>query len=715
MPSRGGLASIEVCIQDLVGLPGTDFTVNIYDGGSPTAPGPRVATKAVDVGSSLLAAQWVHVDLDALGEIPTVPGSTYVLGLDPAAGVLSSVSFQWRATCNDGLLTTCAGVPDAYPQGATNDLPGNADYAFRTFPLNPADLVGEVTVDDAVCPGLDLTGRATGTVRNVSNTSVGSFTTEWVWSQDPTLDAGDRVIPGSQHQVSGIAANGSVPIAPPTLPSDLAIGAGNLLLHIDINNQVIESDDANNVAAGPTSVTTCGQPAFSDLSLSVVEDAVPTGVHEVQFTDLDPAALATLPQSLAEAQANPGISANGFSANGFSANGFSANGFSANGFSANGFSANGFSANGFSANGFSANGFSANGFSPGGGVLLTEVLSDLPPQLPTLMPVVDIPIVGSSWSDRLAPFTDEPVQNITLAKASTLLPNLTLGEVDLTHVFTMSWQALALAHGTLNDTPLPDGKAWCTLIAEYGSSCATLGVNPAVTSLLGLEATGFPSHQAAIADRPLSLINLNAPFLVFDLSLKQAPTFSLEHTRIGRVPADVALTDPNTVVDCASYDCSRPLAELAAAGALRDVTVGMLVHGLTAEGREEHRGRPGHGPGVAQLAPPVHGQLEPGQPLQHGQRLPADDLPAGRHEHRLGQLGGSDHDGFVGAWVRLRPANGHLAPRRRSQRAAGRAVERARGRRDADVHVHAGCGDPGFLRAAVLGLCRRLPGPLPCR
>ena len=588
VPNRGGLASVELCIQNLVGVAGTDFTVHIYEGDNPAAPGALLASQPFDAGSDLLANQWVHVDFadpSGAGEVPTTPGASYVIGVQPAGGVLSSVSFQWRATCNDGLLSSsCTGQPDRYPDGQTSDLPGNADYAFRTFPFHEADLVGAVTIDPAVCAGLDLAGRATGTVRNPSQTAVGSFTSQWVWSDDALLDAGDTVIEGSSHTIGGLAAGGQEPVPPPTLPSDLAYGDGHLLLDVDVHDDVMEADDANNVAAGSTTVTACGQPTLTGLDLTVVEDEVQAGFGELHFSDLDLDALATLPQSQAEVLTSPafsptGFSPTGFSPTGFSPNEFSSNGFSPTGFSPTGFSPTGFSPTGFSPTGFSPTGFSPTGFSPAAPVLLRTVLDDLPPGLTETMQVVNVPIVGDQWETRLTGLIDEPIQGVTLAEASALLPDLALEEVDLAPVLPMSWMSLALANGTLDDTPVDGG--WCALIAGHGSTCAGLGVDPATTSLLGLESAGFPTHLAPIAGLPLSAIELNPAFLVMGFPLNGDRGFNLELTRLGQLAAEDALIDGQTVLDCDAFDCSDPLTLAASTDAFADVDVATLLAQLT--------------------------------------------------------------------------------------------------------------------------------------
>lgn len=589
VPSRGGLGAVELCVETVLGVTGDDFTVAVYEGDNPAAPGPRIGRQGHDIGADILTSQWVHVDFAT--DVPTTGGASYVLGIRPTAGVVGSVEFRWRATCVDDLLSSCDGVADSYPKGSTNDLPANADYGFRTLPTHTADLVPRVTIDPVVCPGLDLTHRATGEVTNTGLTSVAPFDAQWVWSADPVLDDADEAITGGRHRIDGLAAGATATVPPPTLPAGLDRGDGHLLLHADVDDEVVESDEQANVAAGPTTVTACGQPRFEQLDMAIDEDQVLTGFHERQFTDLDPAALATLPQSVQEALAGPaangsGFSPTGFSPTGFSPNGFSANGFSPTGFSPSGFSPTGFSPSGFSPSGFSPSGFSPSGFSPAGTTLLRTVLADLPADLPERILVVDVPIAGPGWGERLP--GDRPIQDYTLGAASALLPDLTLSEVDLSAVFGMSWLGLALSGGSLDDTPLPDGRSWCDLLAQYGSDCAATGVDPARTSLLGLEATGFPSFQAPIAAQPLSSIDLAAPFLVRDLSLDpqvDASRFSLEHTRLGQLAADLALTDPSVAFDCENHDCGQPLATLAAAGAARDVNVGTLLDALSPAGQ----------------------------------------------------------------------------------------------------------------------------------
>ena len=581
VPTRGGIASIEVCIQDLVGVAGTDLTVRLYEGGTATAPGPEIGAVPVDVGSRLLTAQWLHIDFPA--EVATTPGATYVIGLLPTSTVTGTVSFRWRATCADGPLTSCDGAPDAYPQGNTNDLPANADYAFRTFPLHAAALSGEVDVDAVTCPGLDLGGRASGAVTNDSATSVGPFATEWRLSPDATLDAGDLVMPGSRNEVPGLAAGETHVIAPPTRMPDateVTEGDWHLLLHVDPDGAVL-ADGPDTVAAAPTVVTACGQPEITDLDVTVVEDTVPTGFRSVQAADLPLRDLALgLPQTFAEAEANLEAAPYGFSPVGFSPVGFSPVGFSPVGFSPVGFSPYGFSPVGFSPVGFSPVGFSPVGFSP-----LSEVLDDLPAALLERMLVVDIPIVGAGWEVRLAGLIgDRPIQDVTLAEAAALLPDLTVQDVDTRAVLRASWLSLALANGTLDDLPLPDGTTWCAWMAEVGVDCTAVGIDPATDSLLAAEAAGVPVRALPVADAALADVTVNPDWLVNSLPLTGSPRAHLELTRLGNVPADVALTDPSVVIDCTAFDCSRPLAEAVAAEAILEVTVGTLLDGLSPAG-----------------------------------------------------------------------------------------------------------------------------------
>ncbi|HEX9766701.1 MAG TPA: CARDB domain-containing protein, partial [Nitriliruptorales bacterium] len=345
IPSRGGVTSVDVCIENLVGLIGTDFTLRIYEGGTASNPGPQISSVAHDTNGNILSAQWVHVDLGTT--VDTTPGSPYVIGLDPALGLLSSVTFQWRATCNDGLLTSCDGVPDAYPDGNTNDLPGNADYAFRTNPLHTADLVGDVEMDPALaCPSGPV--PAAGTVTNTGLTSVAPFEVEWWLSADPTL-SGDDIFLGTRS-VGVLGAGASVVVgAPDSLPDDkgpdaLALGEYTLLLHVDSNGDVVESGEGNNVAGQLIEVVECGQPDFVNLSIGVDEDQVQTGIHELQFADLDWPGLAQgFWQSDQDALESPVISGSQFSGSQFSGSGFSGSQFSGSGFSGSGFSGSHFS------------------------------------------------------------------------------------------------------------------------------------------------------------------------------------------------------------------------------------------------------------------------------------------------------------------------------------------------------------------------------------
>ncbi len=574
VPSRGGLASVEVCIQDVVGVPGHDFTVRIYEGGTATDPGAELAAVPVDTGSALLSPSWVHVDFPL--EVPTTPGARYVIGLQPHNVLGTAVTFRWRATCSNDLLTGCEGTEDRYPSGNTNNLPANADYGFRAYPLHDADLIGAVAVDQVVCPGLPMDGRATGTVTNTGATSVGPFATEWWLSQDPTLDADDLLLEGGRHEFGPLDAGASHQVPPPaTLSADTPVAHGewHLLLHVDADDTVVESDDSNNVAADATTVTACGQPEFSALTLEVAEEQVGSAFREIAAADLPLDALgAGLPQSFEEAQANLEASPYGFSPVGFSPVGFSPVGFSPVGFSPYGFSPVG-----FSPVGFSPVGFSPVGFSP-----LARLLDDLPASLVGRLLVVDVPVVAPSWEERLAGRTgDRPIQDITLQEAVTLLPELTVQEVDLRGVLRMSWLSVALANGRLDDTPLAEGKPWCQWLAEQDFDCAAEGLDPSVDSMLAAEGAGAPLRGAPVGDRPLSTTTLNPAWLVSDMPLTGSPRAHVELTRLGGLPADTALVDPDVVVDCDSFDCGRPLSEAAVAGAFRPVDVGTLLSELS--------------------------------------------------------------------------------------------------------------------------------------
>lgn len=580
VPTEPGLASIDLCIANLVGILGTDFTVKIYAGETNlTTPGTPIAAVPADAGDGFLDSRWVHIDMPA--ELATTPGATYVIGLAPATGALSTLSFQWRSTCADSLLTSCQGVADRYPSGRPNDLPANADYGFRTAGLEDADLVGQVSVPPVVCPGLDLAGRATASVTNDSTRSVGSFVTDWVWSTDALLDPTDRVISGSRTTVPGLAPNATATIPPPVLPADLPQGDGHLLLHLDADNQVIEVDDMNNLIAGPTTVTACGQPAITGVSVSIDETQVQTGFGQRQFSNLDPAALASLPQSIAEAQAGPAVSPNGVSPNGVSPNGVSPNGVSGTGLAPNGVSPNGVSPNGVSPNGVSPNGVSDNVFSAARGVLVSAIVDDLPAGTGDRILVANIPATFD-WADRLG--TDQAIQDITLTRALQLAPDITMGEIDFSAVHSASWLAIALADIALANLPPPAGQTWCQYLATQAFSCATTGFNPATMSILNLEARGFPAPKLPIGTQPLSTVNV-AGAVVGSFPLIGSPRFNLEHTRLGQLALDTAFTDPNVVARCDIFNCARTVVEAQANDALRDIDVATMLGALSPAGR----------------------------------------------------------------------------------------------------------------------------------
>jgi uncharacterized repeat protein (TIGR01451 family) len=582
-----GLLSVDLCLDKFVGTNGNDLTMSIYSG-TLSNPGTAMSSVGVDIGPNFSGARWVHIALPA--KLATSVGSTYVIGVRPVFAI-SPVTFTWRANC--GGTVSCTGVPDAYPNGSTSDLTG-ADYGFRTY-TDPPDLAGTVTIDQIVCPGEKLPGHASGTVTNNTGTAMGPFSVDWVWSGNAIAGDGDDIpIAGSKTTISGLGAQSSISVAPPAaVPTNAPFTSANLLMRVDVDNQIPESDETNNVEAGATTVTECGQPNLTGLALNVTEPQVQTGFNQVQFSNLDPAALASLPESLAEAQANPGVSPNGFSpngfstdtfsANGFSPNGFSPNGFSPNGFSPNGFSPNGFSPNGFSPNGFSPNGFSPNGFSPAGSVLLKDVLANLPSALLNQVLVVNVPISGVSWESRLTGLTTDPIQNMTLGQASALLPTVRLDEVDLSNVLKISALSLATANAPANDTPLQDGRSWCQFITDNGGDCTALGIDPSTMSILGIEGRFPLVWKAPVADQPLGAVT-TSHYLANSMTLSGSPRFNWEHTRLGQLPINQAVTNPSAVADCVNFDCSRSFVAAARAGMLKG-TLGTVLSSLTATGK----------------------------------------------------------------------------------------------------------------------------------
>ena len=594
VPSRGGLDFIEVCIEDLVGIIGNDFDLNIYEGGTATTPGPLVESVSHDTNGNILAATWVRIDLPST--LSVTPGTPYVIGLDPAIGLLSSVVFQWRATCNDGLLTSCEGVPDAYPDGSTNDLPGNADYGFRTDGP-PANMVGDVAIDPELgCPG--GVPAATGTVTNLGQTSVAASEAEWWLSTDPSLSPDDIFL--GTRSVPSLAADGSHVVgAPDAFPDDkgndaLALGTYTLLLHVDSNDDVVESGEGDNVAGHTIEVTDCGQPDIENVVVSIEEATVSTAFRDIQAADLPIRQLAQgLPISYDEAvdnlEASPfGFSPLGFSPLGFSPLGFSPVGFSPLGFSPLGFSPLGFSPVGFSPLGFSPLGFSPLGFSPLG---FSGFLSDIPQSELEKLLVVNVPIVDPGWEERLLAkeptFLDtRPIQDVPFLEAIEVLDDLTLSDVDLRAVVSTNWLSAAMAHGTTNDVPAPSSHgSWCAWLLDVQDyDCSVTGFDPAVHSLVAADALGVDTSAMPIGAVTMDQVTINPNWLINDVSLTGTPRAHPELTRLGSEPVNVILTDPSSIVDCSAFDCDRSLGEAALEGHLLNNDVRALLNGLSPAG-----------------------------------------------------------------------------------------------------------------------------------
>lgn len=149
VPAAGGLAAVELCINNTSGTPAV--SVDIREG---TAAAPGTVRASASANATAGGFQWVHVDLANV--TATTPGVKLVIELN------GSASFQWRSTCL-AVFGSCTSIDaDSYPAGVSGSGSPTRDFAFRTFAGqasgSPSGAADQKLTGDPACNATTLRG-----------------------------------------------------------------------------------------------------------------------------------------------------------------------------------------------------------------------------------------------------------------------------------------------------------------------------------------------------------------------------------------------------------------------------------------------------------------------------------------------------------------------------------------------------------------------------
>jgi hypothetical protein len=476
VPAQHGLAAVELCLNIIAGTDFVPFTVNIYEGGTATDPGPLKGSRTLSAPTGF---DFVHVDFPSV--LATTTGTRYIIEIPT---IPEGVTFQWRQTC-PGPLPCNSPAQDKYPQGTTNfssTIGTAADFGFRSLPPNTADLTGALTGPSVVCPGQSIGSAIAASATNSGPTAVGSFSVGAYISSDATITTEDQPLTLGHRTVPSLGASSTVavPFTGAAVPSAAATGRSYLGILVDEFNTVAESNEANNFAAIPITITVCQNSDILNLALTPIESQVGAGVFDVPVSSIPASAIPSdatppsIPLHTSPLHTSPLFTSPLHTSPLFT--------------------------------------------SP----LFTSFLGAPASVLDSItlaqIPFTDASIIAEGgWRKFLAGTAEAstPLQDVTLRRALQVIPpgQPTLGQVALERTPLRLITATSLATGAtpLNGTPLQGGEDWCAHLDSIGFNCAANGIDPATTNLLYLNLLGVPFRLISLAPFSADSIRPDAP------------------------------------------------------------------------------------------------------------------------------------------------------------------------------------------------------------
>jgi CSLREA domain-containing protein len=199
------------------------------------------------------------------------------------------------------------------------------------------------------------------------------------------------------------------------------------------------------------------------------------------------------------------------------------------------------------------------------------------------------------WAELLG--TNVPIQSLTLADVyanptwRAKFEALTIAQSGLTQspLGSLTFPAILLGKATLSQIPPPGASSWCAALQNAGGSCA--GLNTATNTVAGIGIAGAPIGSVPIGSVPIASV----PIASVPIGSVPIASVDLEAARLAGIRLS-AITNPNTVVDCARISCTagtlggaaaltpsaiRPGATLAQlAGAFGNQTINDIIIGI---------------------------------------------------------------------------------------------------------------------------------------